>query len=160
MAQTPLPPLRPWRQRGSVWLSPVWILLLSLYLMPRHSLTISPGAHHCVQPYLKLELNQIQQSRVGILGIIGMCAGIAYPRQILGNQPKSINTGREIAGYQSTIAAIHMHEAHRPDSLVESGPAIRGTNFRDTAVPFPQQRPCKPQSPLSRICCNQGNLLG
>lgn len=82
---------------------------------------ISRGTLYFMRSYLKLEveLNQIQQSGVQILGSTGVCTGIAYPSQILSDQPKSINTGREIAGYHSAMTAIHMHEAHRPDSLAE-----------------------------------------
>lgn len=105
--------------------------------------------------YLKLELNQIPRSPAQIPGIIGVCTSIAYPSQILSNQPKSINTGREIAGYHPSMAAIHMHEAHGPDSLAESGSAVRGTSFRDSVVPFPQPLPAV----LAQVCDNKENLL-
>lgn len=128
-------------------------------LMPRHGVPISRERLHFVWSDLKLELNQIQQSCIRIPGIIGVCTGIAYPSQILSNQPKSINTGREIAGCHPAMAAIHMHEVHGPDSLAESGTAVRGTSFRNSAVPTPWQCCYKPQSVLSQVCGNKENFL-
>lgn len=59
-------------------LSPICIfLLISLYLVPRHDLPVSLGTLYFMQSYLKLELSQIQQSSVQILGITGVCTGIA-----------------------------------------------------------------------------------
>lgn len=125
----------------------------SLYPMPRHGLPISRGTLYFMHSYLKLELNQIQlqQRSPQILGIIGVCAGITWPSHILNNQPKLISTGRETAGYQSAMAAIHMHEAHNPDSLAESGTAVRGTSVRDVLTVFSPQRSCKAQSVFSQV---------
>lgn len=35
------------------------------------------------------------------------------------------------------MPAIHMYEARSPDSLVESGTAIKGTSFRDSVNSVP-----------------------
>jgi hypothetical protein len=70
--------------------------------------------------------------------------------------------GREIAGYHSTTAAIHMHEADRPDSLAEFSIAFRGTNFRESTVPppnHPQPHPCKPESCFLRSAATKATAI-
>lgn len=69
--------------------------------------------------YLGPELSQIQQSRLRVLGIIGLCAGIAFPRQILSSHPKSIHEGKKNHRFSFNHCDIHMHEAEGADSLAE-----------------------------------------
>lgn len=85
----------------------------SVYLMPRHGLLISHG----MLAYLGPELSQIQQSRIHVLGIIGMCTGIAFPCQILSSNPSPLTWGRKIAGYHSTTAASICMKPRDPTPL-------------------------------------------
>lgn len=45
-------------------------------------------------------------------------------------------------------------------SLRNQAQPLRRTGLRDSAVPFPQQHPCEPQSVLTQIYGNKGHFLG